>query len=245
MKRPVLSCASRLAAAAFAALAFSSCATGGLSDMVFPEPDKAIALTFDDGPFGHTDRLLAILAEHDVRATFFVIGRHVQQRPEQARRIALAGHELGNHSWSHSSLGSPSPGLAAIRQELGGASDAIAGIAGEAPAFFRAPNLNYGPDLAHVAREMGMAIIGASAIGRDWESIGPAQIAANVIGAARDGGIILLHEQFDGADYRTERALPEIIRSLRMQGFAIMPLGELVESRGAALQPGALYNSID
>jgi len=228
-----------------AVLSLVSCATQPDQTSRLESPDGFVALTFDDGPFGHSDRLLRILAEYDVRATFFVIGRHVQAHPEQARRIYEAGHDLANHSWSHVSLGNPSPGLEVIRRELGDTSDAIRGITGQDPVFFRAPNLNYGPDLTQVAREMGMAIIGSDAIGRDWEDISPAQIASNVLGSARDGSIILLHEQFGGDNLRTERALSEIIRGLRARGLEIVPLSELVQIKGASLMAGTLYNAIN
>ncbi|MCL2191228.1 MAG: polysaccharide deacetylase family protein [Treponema sp.] len=227
-------------------LALSACASS--PDPVpgrLENPAGFVALTFDDGPFDHSDRLLRILAEHEVRATFFVIGRHVQARPDQARRIFDAGHDLANHSWSHASLGNPSPGPDAIRRELGDTSRAIRGITGEDPVFFRAPNLNYGSDLAQVAREMGMAIIGSDAIGRDWEDISPARIVGNVLDAARDGSIVLLHEQFGGDNLRTEKAVPEIIRGLRARGLEVVSLSELVQIRGARLTAGTLYNAIN
>jgi len=132
-----------------------------------------------------------------------------------------------------------------IRQELGDTSDAIRGITGEAPIFFRAPNLNYGPDLTQIAREMGLPIMGADAIGMDWEDISPSRIVDHVLGAARDGSIVLLHEQFSGDNLRTERALPEIIRGLRVQGLEIVTLGELARIKGAELTAGTLYNRID
>src|SRR5690606_36885171 len=67
--------------------------------------EKVIALTFDDGPTAaYTNEVLAILAQYGVKATFFVTGREVEENPESARSIVEAGHELGNHSWSHSNM---------------------------------------------------------------------------------------------------------------------------------------------
>ena len=206
------------------------------------EPTMVIALTIDDGPFSYTYRLLDILEEYDVRATFFVIGRHVQNQQEQARLIHEAGHELANHSWAHNSMGNADPDL--IRTELEDTSAAIREITGEDPIFFRAPNLNYGANLTEVTAELGLPIIGADAIGQDWNDIAPDRIAANVVNAATDGGIILLHEQFSASTLRTKEALPLIFGELWNAGFEIITLGELVERRGVELQPGVLYNRI-
>ena len=228
-----------------AVLTFASCAvspdpTDGSSRL--ENPVGYVALTFDDGPFPWTDRLLGILADYEVTATFFVIGNHVRARPEQARRIFEAGHELANHSWSHVSLGNSDPDL--IRRELVQTSDVIREITGLDTPFFRAPNLNYGANLTRVAGELGLAIIGSDAVGQDWNDISPALIAANV-GNASGGSIILLHEMWSGDTLRTEQALPQIIRGLRQRGLEPVSLGELLEKTGRTLSPGTLYNRIN
>jgi len=207
-------------------------------------PDRFITITFDDGPFDHSDRLLGILAEHDVRATFFLIGGNINARLWQAKRMSEAGHDVANHSWGWSSLGTPSPGVDAIRKSLGDTSALIKEATGKPPAFFRAPNLNLGADLEMVAGEMGMSIIGATANSHDWRDIPTAEIVNNALYSVKDGGIILLHE-FHSGSRRTEWAVPEIICSLRARGFAIVPLSKLVEIKGATLEPGAIFNSIN
>lgn len=205
--------------------------------------DKTIAITFDDGPFEHTERLLAILAEYNVNATFFLVGQNVQSRPEKSRLIFEAGHEIGNHSWAFTSLGEPSPGPNAIRKSLADTSAQIRKITGTNPVFFRAPNLNYGEDLTNTAREMGMAFIGASDFSMDWEGISTEEIVSNVIDGASDGGIILLHEFSDGSR-RTENALGEIIVTLRARGFDIVPVSQLAKREGLTLEAGNLYNAM-
>jgi len=207
------------------------------------QPTKLISLTFDDGPFAHTAALLDILEEHDVRATFFFIGRHIPQQPEMARRVHEAGHDIGNHSWSHPSLGGTTD-IDTIRDELEQTSTAIREITGEYPVLFRAPYLNYGANLTEVATEMGMAIIGANIMSNDWENITYERVAENALRGARDGAIILLHEQFSAGNRRTLDALPIIIEELRAQGFEIVPVSELAERRGVTLEPGRLYNVI-
>jgi len=207
------------------------------------EPSMLVALTFDDGPFNHTYVLLDILAEYDIRATFFVIGEHLQNHPEQARLIFEAGHDIENHSWTHIALGSEN--LETIHRELTTTSEAIRGVTGEYPVFFRAPFLSYGEYLTQVATEMGMAIIGSDAIGVDWEDITPEQIAENVLNAVQDGSIILLHEQWEAENLRTKLALPIIFAELHARGFEIVSLSELVYRKGLELEAGVLYDAIN
>src|SRR5437667_2424434 len=98
---------------------------------------RAIALTFDDGPSEGTNQLLDILDRYQVPATFFVCGMNVHRLPAVTRDTAAAGHEIGNHSYSHPSLHLRSPGF--IRGELTAAQDIISYTIGTAPTLFRAP----------------------------------------------------------------------------------------------------------
>ena len=152
-------------------------------------PTKLIALTFDDGPFSHTDELLSILENYNAHATFFVTGENTTRYPKQAYKIQEAGHDIGNHSWSHTALNNAA--LDKIRQELSKSSAAISAITGKDPTLFRAPFLSYSENLTQVAKEMGMSIIGTQIFSMDWENIGHEQVASNVIHSAKDGGIIL------------------------------------------------------
>jgi len=229
--------------AGVALLAFASCGTTGQVDAEMPPPHQFIAITFDDGPFEHSGRLLGILAEHDIRATFFMIGRHIEARPEQARRVFEAGHDIGNHSWEHANFGDAEEDV--IRRSLERTSDIIREVTGADPVFFRAPYLVNTPALRQAAGGMGMSVIGSNVIGVDWGDTPTEEIIDNVLDNAINGGIILLHEQFGADDLRTERALPAIIAGLRARGFGIVSLSELLEIKGATLTPGTLYNAID
>src|SRR5690349_15665123 len=101
------------------------------------DPDQ-IALTYDDGPNDpHTQRLLDVLAAHGAKATFFLIGKYVRQRPEIARAVAAAGHEIGNHTYTHPNLIFVSK--ARLRQELEDCRKAIEDALGTSPAIFRPP----------------------------------------------------------------------------------------------------------
>ena len=107
---------------------------------------KQLALTYDDGPNDpHTMRLLEVLAKHDVRATFFLIGRHVRQRPEIAREVVKAGHVVGNHTFTHPLLTIKT--VAEVRQELADCRSALQDSIGEHSSLFRPP---FGLSLIHI-----------------------------------------------------------------------------------------------
>ena len=106
--------------------------------LIAPRRAGELALTFDDGPNpAWTPRLLDILASHDVRATFFLVGRFAQAEPELVRRIAAAGHLIGNHSWSHPNLALTATGR--IDEELQRTSETLEQITGAPVRYFRPP----------------------------------------------------------------------------------------------------------
>src|SRR5271166_6329264 len=116
---------------------------------------KQIALTYDDGPNDpHTLRLLDVLARHEVKATFFMIGRYVQQRPEIARAVAHAGHVIGNHTFTHPLLTFMSE--REIRQQLSDCRAALHDAIGEHSNLFRPPFGGRRPAVLRAARELGL-----------------------------------------------------------------------------------------
>lgn len=126
-----------------------------------------LALTFDDGPNpAWTPQLLDILASHDVRATFFLVGRYAEAQPDLVRRIVAAGHLIGNHSWSHPNLAIT--GTSRIREELTRTRDTLQQIAGIPVRWFRPPFGGRRPVVFAIARDLGMTPVLWNAITTDW-----------------------------------------------------------------------------
>jgi peptidoglycan-N-acetylglucosamine deacetylase len=160
---------------------------------------RQVALTFDDGPNDpYTLQLLDLLARHEVRATFFLIGAFVRQRPEIARVLRQAGHVLGNHTMTHPSLLWARPSR--VREELAAGNAAIADATGEAVHFFRPPFGARRPDVLRAADELGLKPVMWNVTAHDWDAKEPESLAARMqTGIRRNqrlqrGSNILLHD---------------------------------------------------
>ena len=139
-----------------------------------------IALTYDDGPNDIvTERLLEVLARHDVRATFFLIGRYVRQRPQIARAIAASGHLIGNHTMTHPWLAWQSS--TRIHQELAGCNAILEDTLGVPIHYFRAPHGARRPAVLRIARSLGLTPVQWNIIAKDWEPVSAETIAARAI----------------------------------------------------------------
>ena len=158
------------------------------------------ALTYDDGPNDPwTGRLLDLLARQEVRATFFLIGKYVRQRPDLVRSIRAAGHLIGNHTVSHPWLAVQSE--ARVREELAGCNAELEDVLGEKVRFFRPPHGSRRPVVLAAAGELGLTAVMWNAMGFDWrKGIPAAAIAAHLErGIARNqqrghGSNLLLHD---------------------------------------------------
>jgi peptidoglycan-N-acetylglucosamine deacetylase len=157
-----------------------------------------MALTFDDGPNDpHTLHLLDVLAKHNAKATFFLIGKYVRQRPDIARAIAAAGHEIGNHTDSHPNLVLVS--AARLRQELADCNKALEDALGTKITLFRPPFGGRRPNVVRTARTMGLTPVMWSVTGYDWSAKSAAEIVGKVSGQVdsrrkAQGEIVLLHD---------------------------------------------------
>jgi peptidoglycan-N-acetylglucosamine deacetylase len=157
-----------------------------------------MALTFDDGPNDpHTLYLLDVLAKHNAKAIFFLIGKYVRQRPDIARAIAAAGHEIGNHTDSHPNLVLVS--AARLRQELADCNKALEDTLGTKIRLFRPPFGGRRPNVLRTARATGLTPVMWSVTGYDWSAKSAAEIVGKVSGQVdsrrkAQGEIVLLHD---------------------------------------------------
>jgi peptidoglycan-N-acetylglucosamine deacetylase len=148
--------------------------------LIAPRNPKEIALTYDDGPNDVvTERLLEVLAHHNVRATFFLIGNYVRQRPQLARAIAASGHLIGNHTMTHPWLAWQS--TTRIRQEIAGCNALLEDTLGIPIRHFRPPHGARRPAVLHIARELSLTPVQWNILPKDWEPDTPQNIADRAI----------------------------------------------------------------
>jgi peptidoglycan/xylan/chitin deacetylase (PgdA/CDA1 family) len=190
---------------------------------------RAVALTFDDGPDPEwTPRVLDILEREGVRGAFFLIGRRARRAPHMARRIAELGHDLGNHTWSHRSLWRCGP--RETEREIDQGHDAISDAAGEAPAFFRPPWGKTNLAMFTTLRRSAVPCVFWSVQPESRRPVAPAEQARRGVARAGAGAIYDLHDAdgVPGAGARLVEHLPALIQGLRGEGYALVPLRDLL-----------------
>lgn len=197
-----------------------------------PRDRPRAALTFDDGPGPSTHDVLDALAAEGARATFFVLGRQVQRHPDAVRRIVAEGHQLASHGYDHGILIFRAAGHVADQiHRTERAVEEVAG-AGAMTRLFRAPHGFRGPATALGVRRAGYRLAAWTAGVFDSAEPGPAAIARRCELALAAGAILLLHDADGWAPERSRRqtadALPEVCRSARARGLALVTMDELV-----------------
>ncbi len=203
-----------------------------LSDLA-PERQKLIALTFDDGPYPlYTPVLLDLLKRYHVRATFFLVGARVREFPQLADEIAAAGHEIGNHTFSHkreAELGSPEN----LKRDILQAEAEITTATGVRPHLFRMAGGHLSPDGIKIVRSLGYTLVDASVNPGDWWLKDPDLILQGFFKGRSKEGVVLLHTGATG----TLKALPAYIDQMRRKGFRFVTVSELAASIGYNLPP--------
>lgn len=187
-----------------------------------------IALTFDDGPHPRlTPRILEILARYKVHATFFMIGKNVGDYPKTAAMVATAGHEIGNHTFSHVRLYGMSENR--IRAELEECNLKIQEVCHVTPRYFRAPEGATDQRMIRITNQLETPVILWSVDTRDWECKNADLIVRRVLSSVKPGDIILMHD-FIGQNSKTPEALERLIPKLLARGYELVTVGELLES---------------
>ena len=190
--------------------------------------EPIVALTFDDGPTTYgLQSILPVLASHDAHATFFLIGREIEQRPELARMLVASGHEIANHSYSHVRMIGHSQAFYRAEIER---TDTLIRAAGGTPGLFRPPNGKKLIGLPLALRQEHRVMVMWDV--EDPSARDPVIFAREIVADAKPGSIILIH-----AMYRTNetarRALPLILDGLRTKGLEIVSVGELLRKARA------------
>lgn len=186
---------------------------------------KQAALTFD-AAWGNeqTDIILKILEAYDVRATFFLTGGWVDAYPEDVKKIAAAGHEIGNHSQNHKNMSELSK--EEIQEEIVTVHNSVKELTGIEMKLFRPPYGDYDNELIEVSKECGYLPVQWDVDSEDWKNYGVDSIIQKVTQHEHlgNGSIILMH---NGAEYLPQ-ALETVITSLQEQGYELVPVGEMV-----------------
>jgi len=213
--------------------------------------EKLIALTFDDGPDPrYTDRILDILAAKNVKGTFFVVGSAAVVNQQTLRRIYAEGHDIGNHTFTHSNTFEASSEH--VRLELNATQRLIESILGvrtrlSRPPFAKdlEPQTVDAADVLRVADALGYWTIGMGIDPKDWYQPIASQIVAKTLAGARrgDGQIVLLHDA-GGSREATIKALPEIIDKLRADGFRLVATHELLGLKRSEVMPSVEFDSV-
>ncbi|MCO6009667.1 polysaccharide deacetylase family protein [Actinoallomurus purpureus] len=191
-------------------------------DVLPDAPPNAISLTIDDGPQPEwTPKMLDLLAEHDVKATFSLIGIQVKQYPKLAQRIVAEGHQLCNHTMNHP-LGIASMSSRQVDREITEAHDRICDATGVVPKFFRSPGGAWSRAVFGSAARHGMLPIDWDIDPRDWSRPGTRHIKKSML-AAKGGDILLCH---DGGGDRSEtiKALGQVLPKLKARGLSFVLL---------------------
>ncbi|MEK7948871.1 polysaccharide deacetylase family protein [Luteolibacter soli] len=202
-------------------------ATGASSGITFSRvavTQPYIAMTFDDGPHpNNTPRLLDMLRERNIKATFYVIGRNVDLYPNVLRRTVSEGHEIGNHSFTHPILSKMSD--SAVREELTKCRDAVARAAGIQPRTMRPP---YGALLQRqrewIHAELNYPTILWSVDPLDWKRPGPSVVTSRILAGTTPGAIVLSHDLHGG----TVDAMPATLDGLLSKGFKFVTVSQLL-----------------
>lgn len=183
--------------------------------------DKEVVLTFDDGPIpGRTNKVLDILAEYDVRATFLMVGQMAGYYPALAKRVVAEGHSIGSHTFNHANLRSMRYGSAL--NDIASGDVAVQKATGTPSGFFRFPYLADTTPLRQDVGRRGLVILDVDIDSKDYVASSPDAIIARTMAQVRrkGKGIILMHD----IHTRTAAMLPGLLSALKSEGYKVVTL---------------------
>ncbi len=215
------------------------CAISGSPGQELPAADppakisaRLVALTFDDGPsIRYTPQILDILAKDSIKATFFVIGKNVQKRPEILKRIVSQGHQIGNHTWSHPTL-LPFASHKEIKLQLLKTESIVDSLTSIKTHVFRPPHGWESRRMVKCIVHLGYTIVNWTIDPNDWKHPSPRIITKRISSKMHACEIVLLHDGLnmhqDPMQENTIVALPFIIAAFKDKGYRFVTIDELL-----------------
>lgn len=198
---------------------------------------KMVALTFDDGPYTPvTKRIIKTLEEYDGRGTFFVVGNRIKDYSKILKRTYDGGHQIATHTWDHKNLKKLS--AEGVADQLKKSMNAIKEVTGENPTLLRPP---YGAVDKTVKQRVkdssNLALVNWSVDSKDWKNKNADKIVKTIMDNVKDGDIVLMHDLYESTAEAVEKLVPKLVK----QGYQLVTVEELYESRGDTLDPGTLH----
>ncbi|OCN04471.1 hypothetical protein A4S06_02320 [Erysipelotrichaceae bacterium MTC7] len=187
--------------------------------------DKIVTLTFDDGPgYGSTERILNVLAQYNIKATFFVLGQKVAQNPAMLQRIIAEGHTVGSHSYDHPDLATLS--LDAAQQQMDATDQQIIAAGGQATRYMRPPYGSYSDALRqHIQKKEILWNVDSN----DWRNKqNPQATVNNVMSSLNQNSLILFHDIYDSSASAVEMIIPQLLAN----GYRFVSLDEYIQLTG-------------
>ena len=200
---------------------------------------KVVALTFDCA-WGteHTQEILNVLAREEVPATWFMVEFWAEKYPQFVTAISEAGHQIGTHSKTHSYMSRLS--AAQIKEELTSSAGTIESITGKKVELFRPPFGDYDDELISTAEECGLFTIQWDVDSLDWKDLSAGEITNRVLGGAKEGSIILMHNN----GLHTAESLPAVISALKVRGYAFSTVGDMIYRSGYTIDSNGRQQKI-
>lgn len=192
---------------------------------------RKIALTFDDGPDSYyTERILEVLKEHGIKATFFLIGNNIENYPDVVKKIVEDGHVIASHTWSHPNLGKANEEQ--IISEIKNTENIVENYTGEKMRLLRPPWGVVSDDVLRLAQDMDYKVVNWNVDSNDWSDQNIDQILINTIPDINDDAIILFHSA-GGRNQNldaTVNVLLELIETLKMNGYTFVTVDEIINT---------------
>ncbi len=195
-------------------------------------PEKAMVSLLINVAWGneYLSDMLATLKKHHVRADFFLEGRWAKNNPEVAKMIADAGHDIGNHSFTHPNMKNLSS--AQINDEIVRTNEVIKAVTGKNPKWFAPPSGSYKDEVAKIAKVHGMGTVMWSVDTIDWQKPSPQTLINRVMGKVHNGAMILMHPTES-----TAQSLDRLITEIKAKGLDIAPVSEMLSEKRNDLKP--------